>query len=246
MRIARDRQKISTRFWLLFACSIVLHAIAVARPSLSAQTDAMTVQSSPADIIATYDRVAADYQSQRNRSLVEKPILDRMLGVTPRNLSPRRLLDLGCGPGAPIATYLAERGMAITGVDGAAAMVNLFAQTLPNATAVHADMRTLDLGETFDAILAWDSFFHLSPHDQRAMFAVFQAHAAPKASLMFTSGHIAGEVWGHAAGAPVYHSSLDPDDYRDLLTAHGFKVIEYRPEDPTCDFHTIWLARYTG
>ena len=138
----------------------------------------MTAQSSPADIIATYDRVASDYQSQCNRSLFEKPILDRMLGVTPRNVSPRRLLDLGCGPGAPIATYLADRGMAITGVDGAAAMVDLFAQTLPNATAVHADMRTLELGTTFDAILAWDSFFHLSPLDQRAMFAVFQAHAA--------------------------------------------------------------------
>jgi hypothetical protein len=31
-----------------------------------------------------------------------------------------------------------------------------------------------------------------------------------------------------------------------LLTTHDFKIIEYRPEDPTCDFHTIWLARYTG
>ncbi len=206
----------------------------------------MTTKSRPADIIATYDRVAADYQSQRNRSLFEKPILDRMIGVTPRNVSPRRLLDLGCGPGAPIATYLSDRGMAITGVDGAAAMIDLFAQTLPNATSVHADMRTLDLGAEFDAILAWDSFFHLCPDDQRAMFAVFQAHAAPKASLMFTTGNTAGEVWGHAAGAPVYHSSLDPDDYRALLKAHDFKLIDYRPEDPTCDFHTIWLARYAG
>ncbi|MGJ8612398.1 MAG: class I SAM-dependent methyltransferase, partial [Octadecabacter sp.] len=152
----------------------------------------MTAQSSPLatpdDVIATYDRVAADYQAIRNRSLFEKPMLDRMLGVSPRNVSPRRLLDLGCGPGAPIATYLADRGMAITGVDGAANMVDLFAKNLPQAKTVHADMRTLDLGETFDAILAWDSFFHLSADAQRAMFPIFKRHAAPKAALMFTSG----------------------------------------------------------
>ena len=206
----------------------------------------MTALSSPEDILSTYDRGAAEFQAQRNRSLFEKPMLDRMLGVTPRNVSPRRLLDLGCGTGAPIATYLAERGMAVTGVDGAKAMLELFAQTLPHASAVHADMRTLDLGVHFDAILAWNSFFHLNPDDQRAMFAVFQRHAAPKASLMFTSGPTAGEVWGHAAGGSVYHSSLDPEEYRSLLAAHDFKVIEYRPEDPSCNLHTIWLARFTG
>lgn len=206
----------------------------------------MTLRSTPADILPTYERVAADFQAQRTRSLFEKPMLDRMLGVTPRNVSPRRLLDLGCGTGAPIATYLAERGMAVTGVDGASAMIDLFRQTLPNATAVHSDMRTLDLGQSFDAILAWDSFFHLSPDDQRAMFGVFKRHAAPNASLMFTSGPAAGESWGSAAGAPVYHSSLSPQEYSDLLQSHDFKVIEYRPEDPDCDFHTIWLARHTA
>ncbi|WP_245540851.1 class I SAM-dependent methyltransferase [Octadecabacter antarcticus] len=119
---------------------------------------------SPADIITTYDRVAADYQSQRNRSLFEKPILDSMLGITPHNVSLRHLLDLVCGPGAPIATCLAKRGMAMTGGDGTAAMVDLFAQTLPNATAVHADMRTLDLGEKFDAILARNTLFPSKPN----------------------------------------------------------------------------------
>jgi len=198
------------------------------------------------DVLTTYDRVAPEFQSQRNRSLFEKSTLDRLLGVTPHHQSPRRLLDLGCGTGAPLATYLADRGLAVTGVDGAANMVALFRQTLPQAHAVHADMRSLDLGQRFDAILAWDSFFHLSPDAQRAMFEVFARHAAPKAALMFTSGPAAGEAWGHAAGAPVYHASLDPDEYRDLLDAQGFRVIEYRPEDPACDFHTIWLARARG
>lgn len=210
----------------------------------------MTLMKTPTtadDVLATYDRVAQDYLVQRNRILFEKSMLDRMLGIMPRNQAPRRLLDLGCGTGAPIATYLAERGLAITGVDGAKGMVDIFAQTLPNAQVHHSDMTTLNLGQRFDGILAWDSFFHLSPKAQRAMFAIFAAHAAPNAALMFTSGPEAGESWGHAAkGAPIYHASLDPDDYRQHLAANNFKVIEYRPEDPTCDYHTIWLARYTG
>lgn len=206
----------------------------------------MTVLTSPDEIIATYDRVAADFQARRTRSLFEKPSLDRMLGIAPRNVSPRRLLDLGCGTGAPIATYLADRGMAITGVDGARAMLDLFEATLPRAKAVHADMRTLDLGTQFDAILAWNSFFHLSPDAQRAMFPVFARHAAPKAALMFTCGPSAGEVMGKAADAPVYHASLAPDEYDSLLRSHGFDVLDFRPEDPDCNFHTTWLARFTG
>lgn len=206
----------------------------------------MTPHSTPDDILATYEREAADFAAHRNRSLFEKPTLDRMLGITPRNQPQRRLLDLGCGPGAPIATYLAERGLAITGVDGAASMVDLFAATLPDAVAVHADMRTLDLGQTFDAILAWDSFFHLSKADQRAMFAIFARHAAPNGALMFTSGPSDGETWGHAVHEQVYHASLDPDEYRAHLGDAGFKVLEYRPEDPNCQGHTIWLARFTG
>lgn len=206
----------------------------------------MKDRTSPDDILTTYDRVAVDFQAQRSRKLFEKPMLDRLLGVAPRNVSPRRLLDLGCGPGAPIATYLTDRGMAVTGVDGAGAMVDLFRQTVPQAIAYHADMRTLELNTQFDAILAWNSFFHLSPDDQRAMFAVFAKHAAPKAALMFTTGPSAGEVWGTAGGEPVYHASLDPQEYSALLAVNGFKTLEYRPEDPGCNMHTIWLARYTG
>lgn len=206
----------------------------------------MIARSSPEDILPTYERVAAKFQAKRSRVLFEKPMLDRLLGVSPRNVSPRRLLDLGCGPGAPIATYLADRGMAVTGVDGAAAMVDLFQKSLPNADAHHVDMRLLDLGLKFDAILAWNSFFHLSPDDQRTMFPIFAKHAAPKAALMFTAGPGAGEVWGQAGGESVYHSSLDPEEYNDLLAANGFKTLEFRPEDPDCNNHTIWLARFTA
>ena len=196
------------------------------------------------DVIPTYERIGAQWARQRNRSLMEKRWLDRFLATSPRNSGPVRVLDLGCGSGQPIATYLANRGAAMTGVDATATMTDLYAEALPEAEVFQADMRGLALGRRFDAILAWDSFFHLSAEDQRPMFTTFAAHAAPRAALMFTSGHIAGEAIGPVADAPIYHASLDPADYRQLLKDAGFKVLRYVPEDPDCGQHTVWLAQY--
>ncbi|MDF0600057.1 methyltransferase domain-containing protein [Psychromarinibacter sp. C21-152] len=193
----------------------------------------------PEDVLPTYDRVARGYDASRNRTLFERRWLDRMLNFAPG----RRVLDLGCGSGRPIATYLADRRCRITGVDGAPSMIALFRQNVPGAKAVRADMRGLDLEERFDAILTWDSFFHLSPGDQRAMFPVFAAHAGPRAVLMITTGHVAAEPIGRVEGEPVYHASLAPQDYADLMSAHGFEVLDYRPQDPACAGHTVWLAR---
>jgi len=196
-----------------------------------------------AQILPTYQRVARDWAIHRAESqLFEKSWLKRMM----RQASGRTVLDLGCGPGVPIARYLTRKNRRVTGVDGAEAMIELFRENLPNSEAIHADMRSLDLGRKFDAILAWNSFFHLSPDDQRAMFRVFSLHASMGAALMFTSGPEAGEAMGQVAGVPVYHSSLSPPEYEALHRAHGFEVKYFRPEDPDCGGHTIWLSRFIG
>lgn len=196
------------------------------------------------DVIPTYERVGAAWAKQRNSSLFEKAWLDRMLTAAPRSTGKVRVLDLGCGSGKPIGRYLAERGAQLTGVDATTTLTALYTENVPGASVIKADMRGLQLNRPFDAILAWDSFFHLSAEDQKPMFATFAAHAAPRATLMFTSGHIAGEAIGQVADAPIYHASLAPDEYRTRLAEAGFKVRHYTPEDPACGGHTIWLAQY--
>jgi hypothetical protein len=114
---------------------------------------------------------------------------------------------------------------------------------VPQARAIHADMRGLDLGRRFDVIVAFNSFFHLAPSDQRAMFPVFAAHAASGARLLFTSGPAQSEALGRVGDSAVYHASLARGAYRALLAAAGFSVIWFRPEDAELKGHPVWLAQ---
>jgi SAM-dependent methyltransferase len=191
-------------------------------------------------LVDLYDRHAAVWDQDRSKSLFEKPWLDRFLALLPAGGS---ILDIGCGSAEPIARYLIAAGYDVTGADSSPAMTALCKRRFPNHRWVVADMRSLSLDRRFDGILAWDSFFHLTCDDQRGMFAVFLAHAAPGAALMFTSGPRHGEAIGSYRGEPLYHASLDEADYRALLDQCGFEVVSYVAEDPACCGHTIWLAR---
>lgn len=194
-----------------------------------------------ANVIGLYERHAAGWRQRRNpEASLEVGWLNRFIA----QLSPgAEVLDLGCGTGQPIAAWLVERGFSVTGVDSSAAMLAFAREEQPTQRWVQADMRTLQLDRRFGGILAWDSFFHLHRDDQRAMFAVFAAHALAGAPLLFTSGPAAGEAIGDFEGEPLYHASLAPEEYRALLTAHGFTVQAFVPEDPACGRHTVWLAR---
>lgn len=194
-----------------------------------------------ANINGLYERHAAAWRRRRSTGVsLEIGWLNRFIEL----LAPgAEVLDLGCGTGEPMATWLVEQGFGITGVDGSAAMLAFARERQPHQRWLQADMRTLQLGQRFGGLLAWDSFFHLQPHDQRAMFQVFAAHASAGAALMFTSGPAEGEAIGDFEGEALYHASLSPDEYRSLLTQHGFDVLAFVPEDPTCGRHSVWLAR---
>lgn len=195
--------------------------------------------SRPDDILPTYQRGAARFAAERSRALFERAWLRRFAAALPGP----QVLDLGCGTGAPLAIWLAARGLQITGVDGAPAMLARFRANLPGAATARADMRRLALGRRFDGILCWNALFHLTPRGQLATLARIAAHAAPRAALMFTSGPEAGERWGRAAGGEVYHASLSPGGYRAALNRLGFQVLRFTPEDPDCRGHSVWLAR---
>jgi SAM-dependent methyltransferase len=192
-------------------------------------------------IIGLYRRHARAWANDRGDRLFEAAWLERFLALLPDAAA---VLDIGCGSGRPIARTVLGRGHAVTGVDSAPEMIAMCQADFPGHDWIVADMRGLALDRRFGGILAWDSFFHLTADDQRRMFPVFARHAGPRAALMFTSGPAQGEAIGSYGGEPLYHASLDPAEYRDLLAGNGFAVVDHRAEDPECGGHTVWLARH--
>ena len=203
--------------------------------------DDALVARAAADVTDLYARHADLWDQARGPDLrLEAGWMARFAG----NLPPGgRVLDLGCGTGRPLGAWLLSRGFAVTGVDASPPALERARARLPDGEWLCADMRGLALGRTFDGVLAWDSLFHLTADDQRAVLPVIAAHAAPGAALMFTSGPRAGVAMGEFGGDPLHHASLDPEAYRCLLDAVGFDIVDFTPEDPDCGGHSVWLAR---
>jgi SAM-dependent methyltransferase len=192
------------------------------------------------DIPELYQRHAAAFDALRGRDLMERGWLDRFTAAMPPGAA---ILDLGCGMAEPIAAYLIGRGFRVTGVDCSPSLLGLARARFPDQSWHLLDMRSLDLASSFAGVLAWNSFFHLSQADQRSMFAVFARHVAPGGALMLTSGPAEGVAMGIFEGDALFHASLNPSEYRDLLDQHGFAVEAWHPEDAGCGGHSIWLAR---
>lgn len=191
-------------------------------------------------IVGLYEENAAAWDIQRGRDLHERAWLERFAALLPPGGS---VLDIGCGMGEPIAAWLIGRGFRVTGVDSSPSLIALATRRFPEQSWQVADMRELALEERFDGLISWHSFFHLKPEDQRPMFARFAGHSAPGAALMFTSGPEHGEEIGEWRGEPLYHGSLDPDEYRRLLGANGFTLVDHKLRDPDCGESNVWLAR---
>ncbi|WOZ75329.1 class I SAM-dependent DNA methyltransferase [Kosakonia sacchari] len=191
-------------------------------------------------ILSIYQRHAQTFAEQRSQSLFEQRWLEKFASLLPDAGS---IVDIGCGNGQPIAGWFIRQGFQLTGIDGASAMLERARQQFSAQRWIQQDMRKLSLGETFDGLLAWDSFFHLTHEDQRSMFDRFAEHSHAGSALMFTSGTDHGIAMGQFAGEPLFHASLAPDEYRELLANHGFEVIDMVQEDPHCAGHTVWLAQ---
>ena len=194
----------------------------------------------PAATRDVYNRQAQAFDADRSRGLFEKAWLQRFVQGLPEGA---HVLDLGCGAGEPIAAWLIDQGFRVTGTDFAADLLALAQKRWPDGDWRLADMRDFDLSEQFDGIIGWNSFFHLTPQEQRHCLPRLARSLVPGGALMLTVGTFEGAVTGRVGAELVYHASLSLAEYATLLEAHGLHLRAYVAEDETCNGHSVLLAR---
>ncbi|MCG8458811.1 MAG: class I SAM-dependent methyltransferase [Holophagales bacterium] len=187
-----------------------------------------------------YQRNAARFDAERSRILFERPWLDRFASLLSEKAT---ILDVGCGAGEPIASYFLDLGLRVSGIDFSERMIELARQRFPAGRWSTVDMRQLELGTTFDGIVSWHAFFHLTPAEQRSTLPRFADHLRGGGALLLTVGPEESEISGTVGGEPVYHGSLSPAEYRRILAENRLEVVDFVLEDPTCDYATVLLAR---
>ena len=98
------------------------------------------------DYAAAYDTLYGDKDYAAECDLIEGVLRAHADGDV------KRVLDLGCGTGGH-AVPLAERGYAVVGVDRSVEMLRRARQRGSSARFQEGDIASVNLGETFDAVL---------------------------------------------------------------------------------------------
>ncbi|MFP3940351.1 MAG: class I SAM-dependent methyltransferase [Thermoanaerobaculia bacterium] len=194
-----------------------------------------------------YDRVAEAWSAERRERASprfrERWLVDRL--VDP--LSPgANVLDVGCGCGEPIGGYLARSGFRVTGVDLSPRMIGLARRSLSEATFVVGDMRRIDPGGPFDALVAWDSVFHVPRAEHAAVFDRFRSWLRPGGRFLVSLGGSEGEFTASMLGETFFYSSHEPSTAIRLLESCGFEVEHWEVDDPSSRGHVAILAERAG
>lgn len=109
-------------------------------------------------------------------------------------LGPMSVLDAGCGTGR-VALELARRGIEVVGVDIDPSMLAVARQKAPRLTWVPADLTTVDLGRSFDVVVAAGNvMIFLAPGTEGRVVANLARHLRPGGAL------VAGFQLGSPAG----------------------------------------------
>ncbi len=155
---------------------------------------------------SAYDAVASTYAEQLGDELTGLPFERWVLEQVADLAGPFPVVEVGCGPGH-VTAYLADLGVAATGVDLSGEMVSLAQERHPHATYRQGDLRALLRPADADgwgAVVAWYSLIHFAPAELPEVIAGLVRPLRPGGWLVF-AGHAGSGVrhLGEWFGKPV-------------------------------------------
>ncbi|HEY2310238.1 MAG TPA: class I SAM-dependent methyltransferase [Gaiellaceae bacterium] len=171
-----------------------------------------------------YDAIGETFAAWRERA-VGDPRREWEDELVSRLRDAARVLELGCGGGAPETRRLAER-FAVTGVDISPRQIERARAAIPNAEFVCADFTDLELPSgSYDAVCSFYVFNHV-PRDLLApLLGRVHGWLAAGGWLLTAFGQTDNPGWtGEWLGAETFFASYPPEVNARLVRDAGFTI----------------------
>ena len=195
------------------------------------------------EIKNAYDQICFKWCSYREKMPINKCIIDFAKQLKEGS----SILDVGCGSGVPISAYLANNGFKVTGIDISSNMIKKAKSlNLPNSTFIVDDVLTYNPHKSFDAIIAFDSLWHIKYSEQSKIYSKIASLLNKDGLFIFTHGKSDGEIMGTMFGESFYYSALSTETVKKLLEENGFiilSLIENYKEKSTGERDLLVIAK---
>lgn len=140
------------------------------------------------------------------------------------------VLDIGAGNGVPITQALVDAGLKISAIDASSKMVAAFRQNFPEIEIACEPVQTSTFfDQKFDGVVAVGLIFLLSEEDQRNFIAKVAKALKLGGQILFSAPKESG-AWEDVLTVKASRS-LGEKEYKRLLKANGFGVIETREDE---------------
>lgn len=192
----------------------------------------------PTDTGRLYDRIAFWWDDQQGQSTAG---VDFVRAAIRLSANRGAALDVGCGSGGRVIEALSDAGFQVTGLDVSEAMIENARKRHPRSRFILGDVCEWQPQREYDAIIAWDSIFHVPYTAQGRVVEKLCDALAEGGVILFTAGGVDGEVTGPMHGQDFYYSSLAEEEYLRIMKGRGCKcVLMQRDQYP--EEHVVFIG----
>lgn len=154
------------------------------------------------------------------------------------------ILDLGCGAGEPVDSYLVSHGLRVIGVDISEAQIALAKQHVPEATYIVEDMSQLKPAQfQVDAVVSFYAIFHTARENHLFLLQIMRSFLNVGGLLLVTMG---AKEWEGSekdfCGAEMYWSHYGAEDNLKLVEQAGFSIVSSEIDATAGEEHLVVFA----
>lgn len=172
----------------------------------------------------SYNKIARQWDAARGAFVKdERRYLETLLsGLS----TPASILDVGCGTGRPIAEFVLALGHRVTGIDQSEELLAIARERFPQGTWIHAPIEEYVFEGCYDAMICWDSLFHIErAHHQRILTDLYE-RLAPSGRIMLTVGGSAHPPFTDTMfGHEFFYDSYPPQHVCSIMRAIGYQLL---------------------